>query len=75
MQFDERVGLQIGHFLNEAKRKALDALAAGGKWRGYDTDYDTKPQEGAIQVSQIIEKNGGSDGTRIRGLLRDRQAF
>jgi hypothetical protein len=54
------------------KEATLDALAAGGKWGGYDTNYDTKSLEGAIHVSQIIEKNGGDDGARTRDLCRDR---
>jgi integrase len=63
------------HVRIEAKRKALDALAVGVKPVGYDTNNDTKPVEGAILASQTLEKNGGDDGTRTRGLCRDRAAF
>jgi hypothetical protein len=63
------------HVRIEAKRKALDALAMGVKTEGYDTKNDTKPVVGAILSSQITEKNGGDDGTRTRGLCRDRAAF
>ena len=59
------------HVRIEAKRKALDALAVGVKTVGYDTNNDTKPVEGAILSSQTLEKNGGDDGTRTRGLCRD----
>jgi integrase len=60
------------HVRIEAKRKALDALATGVKTEGYDTNRDTKRVEGAILSSQLLEKNGGDDGTRTRGLCRDR---
>ena len=63
------------HVRIEAKRKALDALAVGVKTEGYDTNCDTKPLDGAILSSQVLEKNGGDDGTRTRGLCRDRAAF
>src|SRR3981081_2923429 len=62
------------HVRIEAKRKALDALAVGVKIVGYDTNNDTKPVEGSILSSQSLEKNGGDDGTRTRGLCRDRAA-
>ena len=63
------------HVRIEAKRKALDALAVGTKTEGYDTNRDTKQVDVAILTSQAIEKNGGDDGTRTRGLCRDRAAF
>jgi integrase len=63
------------HVRIEAKRKALDALAVGVKTDGYVTNNVTKPVEGAILSSQVLEKNGGDDGTRTRGLCRDRAAF
>src|SRR5215471_8812518 len=31
----------------------------------------TKQAEGAIPSSQVVERNGGDDGTRTRGLCRD----
>jgi integrase len=63
------------HVRIDAKRKALDALAVGVKTEGYGTNCDTKPVDGAILSSQLTEKNGGDDGTRTRGLCRDRAAF
>jgi integrase len=63
------------HVRIEAKRKALDTLSVGVKTEGYDTNCDTKPLDGAILSSQPLEKNGGDDGTRTRGLCRDRAAF
>jgi len=63
------------HVRIEAKRKALDALAIGVKTEGYDTNNDTKPSESAVLSAQAIERNGGDDGTRTRGLCRDRAAF
>ena len=56
---------------DEVKRKALDALATGVKTTTYDTTNDTKLAEGAIR----IQRNGGDDGTRTRGLCRDRAAL
>ena len=29
----------------------------------------------ALKIGDSMQNNGGSDGTRTRGLLRDRQAF
>jgi hypothetical protein len=63
------------HVRIEAKRKALDALADGVKTMGYDTNCDTKGLGVAILPSQLTEMNGGDDGTRTRGLCRDRAAF
>jgi hypothetical protein len=63
------------HVRIEAKRKALDALAVGVKAVGYDTKNDAKPEVDAIPSVQVLEKNGGDDGTRTRGLCRDSQAF
>jgi integrase len=60
------------HVRIEAKRKALDALSLGVKAVGYDTSHDTKSGLHAILSSQVLEKNGGDDGTRTRGLCRDR---
>jgi len=63
------------HVRIEAKRKALDALAVGIKTVGYDTKNDTKSAGETTLFSQTTEKNGGDDGTRTRGLCRDRAAF
>jgi integrase len=63
------------HVRIEAKRKALDALAVGIKTVGYDTNNVTKPCEEAILSPQLHERIGGDDGTRTRGLCRDRAAF
>jgi len=71
----QRMLVHYSHVRIEAKRKALDALAGGGKTEGYDTTSDTKPTEGAILSLQTVGMNGGDDGTRTRGLCRDRAAF
>jgi len=63
------------HVRIEAKRKAPDALVVGVKAGGYDTNNDTKTVDAAILSTQLLEKNGGDDGTRTRGLCRDRAAF
>ncbi len=71
----QRMLAHYSHVRIEAKRKALDALAAGAKTAGYDTNNDTKQPQDAVISSQAIERNGGDDGTRTRGLCRDRAAF
>ena len=63
------------HVRIDAKRKALDALAVGGKSVGYDTKYDTKAHSSGGPFSQVLKKNGGDDETRTRDLCRDRAAF
>jgi|SRR5579862_672636 len=71
------------HVRLEAKRHALDALASvrpesqnqGAAEGGYVTRNVTKSDLAEIPVAQLIENAGGDDGTRTRGLLRDRQAF
>jgi hypothetical protein len=40
-----------------------------------DAGATLKKNEGAIFFHQALEKNGGDDGTRTRGLCRDRAAF
>ena len=67
----QRMLAHYSHVRIEAKRTALDALAAGAKSEGYVTKNVTKQVEGAIFNSQTAEKNGGDDGTRTRGLCRD----
>jgi len=70
-----RMLAHYSHVRIEAKRKALDALATGTKSEGYVTKKVTKLAEGTILPLQVLEKNGGDDGTRTRGLCRDRAAF
>ena len=71
----QRMLAHYSHVRIEAKRKALDVLAAGTKSEGYVTKNVTKQAEGTILTLQAAEKNGGDDGTRTRGLCRDRAAF
>jgi len=68
----QRMLAHYSHVRIEAKRKALDALAGGVKTVSYDTSNDTKPLKEAILSPQVLERNGGDDGTRTRGLCRDR---
>ena len=70
------------HVRLDAKRRALDAIssrkpdgAAGHGQESYVTKHDTKPTGGGTPFFQVIEKNGGDDGTRTRDLCRDRAAF
>jgi len=58
----------------DAKRKALEALSEKGATGGYDTNDDTKSAFDPAPFSEVIEKNGGDDGTRTRGLCRDSAA-
>src|SRR5258707_9438561 len=71
----QRMLAHYSHVRIEAKRKALDGLAVRVKKVSYDTSDDTKPVETAILSLQVGEKNGGEDGTRTRGLCRDRRSF
>ena len=71
----QRMLAHYSHVRIEAKRKALDALAVGAKPEGYVTKHVTKDVKDAIPSLQIAERNGGDDGTRTRGLCRDRAAF
>jgi integrase len=71
----QRMLAHYSHVRIEAKRKALDALAVGVKPDGYVTTDVTKRAEGAILSGQALERIGGDDGTRTRGLCRDRAAF
>ncbi len=70
----QRMLAHYSHVRIEAKRKALDALA-GTKSDGYVTKHVTKQVKTAILNPQVLERNGGDDGTRTRGLCRDRAAF
>jgi integrase len=71
------------HVRLEAKRQALNALATRrlesenqeDSERGYVTRDVTKGGREEVPPSQLIQKAGGDDGTRTRGLMRDRHAF
>ena len=69
------------HVRIQAKREALDALSgrpkgnSGGLTGGYGTNNVTNPSDSSVPFSQVLEKNGGDDGTRTRDLCRDRAAF
>jgi hypothetical protein len=47
-------------------------LSVGVKTESYDTISGTKNVDAAIRSSQGLERIGGDDGTRTRGLCRDR---
>ena len=78
-----RMLAHYSHVRLEAKRNALEAISSrrsderreGGEMPGYDTNSDTNSESGEPFFSQVIEENGGVDGTRTRGLCRDRAAF
>jgi len=70
-----RMLAHYSHVRLEAKRKALDALSQGVHRGGYVTNRVTNGQSPTVPLPQVIEKNGGADGTRTHDLLRDRQAF
>ncbi len=71
------------HVRLEAKRRALDALATtrpesqkqGVSEGGYVTRNVTKTASEEMPAPQLIQNAGGDDGTRTRGLMRDRHAF
>jgi len=78
-----RMLAHYSHVRLEAKRNALEAISSrpsnqgedGRETMGYDTNSDTNSESGEPFSSQVLEKNGGVDGTRTRGLCRDRAAF
>jgi integrase len=71
------------HVRLEAKRRALEALATTLPERGdqgvAEGSYVTRdvikraPEE--LPAPQVFQNAGGDDGTRTRGLMRDRHAF
>ena len=71
------------HVRLEAKRRALDALATTRREShnqrvsegGYVTRNVTKNESEGMPALQLIQNAGGDDGTRTRGLMRDRHAF
>jgi integrase len=70
-----RMLAHYSHVRLDAKREALDALSNRGLKGSYGTNSATKPRPERTPFSQVIEKNGGDDGTRTRDLCRDRAAF
>jgi integrase len=74
-----RMLAHYSHVRLEAKRNALEAISSrrsehgtgGGEPQGYDTKNDTDSRSREPFSSQLLEKNGGVDGTRTRGLCRD----
>ena len=66
-----RMLAHYSHIRLDAKRKALEALSQVGS-RAV-TSHLTSQNSGV--PTQLLEKNGGDDGTRTRDLCRDRAAF
>ncbi len=71
----QRMLEHYSHVRLEAKRKALDSLSSGGTGGSYGTNHGTNSQREGVPHPQVIERNGGADGTRTRDLVRDRHAF
>jgi len=75
-----RMLAHYSHVCLEAKRSALESISGSrSKWKsergqtkGYDTNNDTKSLWEVPFSPQVLDKNGGVDGTRTRGLCRDR---
>jgi integrase len=71
------------HVRLEAKRRALESLATKraegqnlGESQGVNViNYVINDEQKASVSPQVFEKAGGDDGTRTRGLMRDRHAF
>ena len=71
------------HVRLEANRRALDALTItrlgsdnqGASEGGYVTRNVTKGGSEGMPAPEVIQSVGGDDGTRTRGLMRDRHAF
>ena len=74
---------QYSHVRLEAKRRAFEALATtrpesenqGDSNGGYVARNVTKSESEGIPAPQVFQNAGGDDGTRTRGLMRDRHAF
>jgi integrase len=66
-----RMLAHYSHVRLDAKRKALDALSSGALKAV--TSHGTSQDSGV--PPEVLEKNGGDDGTRTRDLCRDRAAF
>ena len=67
------------HVRLEAKRKALDALSQRPAQAAQQGDSEGVTSQATSQnltlPLQVIDSNGGADGTRTRDLMRDRHAF
>ena len=71
------------HVRLEAKRRALDALTTtrlgsdkqGASEGSYITRNVTKSGSDGMPAPEVLQNVGGDDGTRTRGLMRDRHAF
>jgi integrase len=69
------------HVRLEAKRRALEGFATtrsehpnqGDSAGGYVTPNVTKTESDRTLRPELIDNSGGDDGTRTRGLMRDRQ--
>ncbi|MGA7919010.1 MAG: site-specific integrase [Candidatus Acidiferrales bacterium] len=59
-----RMLAHYSHVRLDAKRVALDALSKKGSRVGYGTNNVTNSQPKREPLPQVIEKNGGDDGTR-----------
>ena len=77
---DRRMMSHYSHIRRDARREAVKSLSKRNPRPAWDTvqsavqtaenaDSEEKP------FLQVVEKNGGDDGTRTRGLCRDRAAF
>jgi hypothetical protein len=58
-----------------AEKKALDGPTEGVETAGYNKNESQESVDAAILSLKRLKKNGGDDGTRTRGLCRDRAAF
>jgi hypothetical protein len=74
---DRRMMTHYSHIRRDAKREAVKGLSKRNPCPAWDTVQTTvqsaeKPTFSSQSLSQVFEKNGGDDGTRTRGLCRDR---
>jgi hypothetical protein len=74
---DRRMMTHYSHIRRDAKREAVKGLSKRNPRPAWDTVQTTvqsaeKPTFSSQSLSQVFEKNGGDDGTRTRGLCRDR---
>jgi integrase len=74
---DRRMMSHYSHIRKQARRAALEQLGRESSGEGHNrgTVAPKTVHFANVPLSQLLEKNGGDDGTRTRDLCRDRAAF
>jgi integrase len=72
---DRRMMSHYSHIRKQARRAALEQLGKKSHITITSQLHQDWCNAVGVPLSQLIEKNGGDDGTRTRDLCRDRAAF